>query len=138
MQQSLFFFVGSHKRNRPITINREPTSQKHQNWRPISRFLTRSDRKAKKCAKANEQLKAYCLDINTVLCCKKKNNVFVSQNILRGQIVDEKQFSSRQQEKKQEIFCKLQNCKIQININWGLEFSFEVEQLVLFLQKKSI
>ena len=66
---------------------------------------------------------------------KKKNNVFVSQNILRGQIVDEKQFSSRQQEKKQEIFCKLQNCKIQININWGLEFSFEVEQLVRFLQK---
>ena len=67
---------------------------------------------------------------------KKKNEVFVSQNILRGQIVDEKQFSSRQQEKKQEIFCKLQNCKIQININWGLEFSFEVGKLVRFLQKK--
>ena len=71
-----------------------------------------------------------------MLCCKK-NKVFVSQNILRGQIVDEKQFSSRQQEKKQEIFCKLQNCKIQININWGLEFPFEVGKLVRFLQKKN-
>ena len=70
-----------------------------------------------------------------MLCFLQKKKVFVSQNILRGQIVDEKQFSSRQQEKKQEIFCKLQNCKIQINIDWGLEFSFEVGKLVRFLQK---